>query len=154
MKVSPSIRNSTLDKIQTPTAMLKEVELGVRNIASKVEESIRKRRDSTCLIPTNLCACFLTWIIPSKPPSLSTTYRLIKTIILQDYHSLPNYIGILSQHFLTHSRPSYYMVHPITQRTLHMTQYTHITQNTHIIQEYYSIGMIHKTSLQMHICVS
>ena len=38
MEVSPSIRNSTLDKIQTPTAMLKEVESGVRNTASKVEK--------------------------------------------------------------------------------------------------------------------
>lgn len=47
MEVSPSIRNSTLDKIQTPTAMLKEVESGVRNTASKVEK-VSERGEIQC----------------------------------------------------------------------------------------------------------
>ena len=58
-----------------------------------------------CLISTNLCACLLTRIMPSKPPSLSTTYRLIKTIILQDYHSLPTihrYIIIALSYHIAH----------------------------------------------------
>ena len=77
----------------------------MRNIASKLEESSRKRRDSMRLIPTNLCACLLTRIMPSKFTSLSTTYRLIETTILQDYHSLSKlhrYIIIALSYHIAH----------------------------------------------------
>ena len=153
MKVSPSIRNSTLDKIQTPTAMLKEVESGVRNTASKQKKYQKEERFNVPDLDKSMCLFAHSDHAIQTPFTfhyLQTNKNYNSTGLSQPTHNTQVYYHST---FLPHSTPSYYMVHPIMQHTLHITQYTHITQNTHIISEHYSIGMIHKISLQMHIFV-